>query len=72
MADGKPDLSGLWLNELGSFALPPLPAPQHWRRIIDTARPSPDDIAEAGREARLTTAHYRVEARAIVVLKAGP
>ena len=39
-----------------------------WRRVIDTALPSPDDIRAAGAEVQLTGDEYRVEARSIVVL----
>lgn len=42
--------------------------PGEWKRVIDTARPSPDDIVEPGREIPLTTLHYPVAARSIVVL----
>jgi glycogen operon protein len=40
-----------------------------WRRVIDTARPSPDDIVEPGQEHTLQTASYRVAARSVVVLR---
>ena len=39
-----------------------------WRRAVDTARPSPEDIVEPGREPALTTASYPVRARSVVVL----
>jgi glycogen operon protein len=39
-----------------------------WRRVVDTARPSPDDIVEPGHEAALETAGYTVRARSVVVL----
>jgi len=40
-----------------------------WRRVIDTARPSPDDIVEPGHEHTLQTASYMVAARSVVVLR---
>ena len=40
-----------------------------WRRVVDTARPSPDDILEPGTEPRLEAAGYTVRARSIVVLR---
>jgi len=39
-----------------------------WRRAIDTAVPSPDEICEAGREVQVAGAYYTVEARSVVVL----
>ncbi|HRI14947.1 MAG TPA: isoamylase [Verrucomicrobiota bacterium] len=42
-----------------------------WRRVVDTARPSPSDILETGREAILEAAEYQVGARSIVVLCRG-
>jgi isoamylase len=40
-----------------------------WRRAVDTARPSPEDIVEPGTEPRLETASYTVRARSVVVLR---
>ena len=40
-----------------------------WRRIVDTARPSPDDIVEPKNEAALETSSYLVRARSVVVLR---
>jgi hypothetical protein len=37
MADGRPDLSGFWLNELSNFALPPVPL-QPWAEKIRKER----------------------------------
>jgi isoamylase len=42
-----------------------------WRRVVDTARPSPDDIIPAGYEPTLDTARYPVRARSVVVLRRG-
>ncbi len=39
-----------------------------WQRVVDTARESPHDILEPGREAPLQNLEYRVKARSIVVL----
>ena len=38
-------------------------------RVVDTARPSPDDIVEPGHEPLLQTASYVVRARSVVVLR---
>ena len=40
-----------------------------WRRVVDTARPSPEDIIEPGDEPTLDAARYRVRARSVVVLR---
>lgn len=40
-----------------------------WRRIVDTARPSPEDIAEPGHEPALETANYIMRLRSVVVLR---
>jgi isoamylase len=42
--------------------------PSEWRRVVDTARPSPEDIVTAGQEPRLTSPSYTVRARSVVVL----
>ncbi|HEC16726.1 MAG TPA: glycogen-debranching protein [Sedimenticola sp.] len=42
--------------------------PGRWRRVIDTARESPHDIEDPGREAPLQGPDYRVGARSVVVL----
>ena len=39
-----------------------------WRRVIDTAQESPDDILEPGRDAVVTAPRCRVEARSVVAL----
>jgi isoamylase len=43
--------------------------PADWRRVVDTARPSPEDILEPGREPRLESANYAVGPRSLVVLR---
>jgi isoamylase len=40
-----------------------------WRRVVDTSRPSPEDIVEAGSEPALAAASYPVRARSVVVLR---
>ncbi len=40
-----------------------------WWRVVDTALPSPHDIAEPGHEVRLDRPDYRVGARSVVVLR---
>ncbi len=40
-----------------------------WRRVIDTARPSPQDIFEPGEDASLESPNYLVRARSVVVLR---
>jgi isoamylase len=39
-----------------------------WLRVVDTSRPSPDDIAAPGSEPRLQSLEYRLPARSIAVL----
>ena len=43
-------------------------APGEWRRVVDTARESPDDIRKPGPEVTLTSARYTVVARSVAVL----
>ena len=50
-----------------SFGIHDLSA-RGWKRVVDTALPSPDDIVEAGSEPDLDSARYRVSGRSIVVL----
>jgi len=40
-----------------------------WRRVVDTSRPSPEDILEAHQEAPLSVLQYLVKARSIVLLR---
>ncbi len=40
-----------------------------WRRVVDTSRPSPDDIVESGSGPALEGESYPVPARSIVVLR---
>ncbi len=39
-----------------------------WRRVIDTAEPSPRDILEPGQEVVVPSPHYQVQGRSVVVL----
>jgi glycogen operon protein len=43
--------------------------PGGWRRVVDTARPSPEDIIEPGSEPAVESASYTVRARSVVVLR---
>ena len=42
---------------------------REWRRVVDTARPSPEDIADPGDETPLASLEYEVAPRSIVVLE---
>ncbi len=53
-----------------TFELPALPSEQRWRRVVDTALPSPDDISQPGKERPVAGREYRVEARSVVILLA--
>ena len=39
-----------------------------WHLAVDTARPSPNDIAEPGKEEPIGSPRVRVEPRSVVVL----
>mgnify|MGYP000679771481 CR=1 FL=1 len=67
--DGGADLhimSNMYWEPL-SFAVPEV-AGRRWFHAIDTSRPSPDDIAEPGKELPLTSDRVTVAGRSIVVL----
>jgi glycogen operon protein len=53
------------------FELPALAAGQRWRRWIDTARESPEDIVPWKAAPSVGEGTYRAEARSVVVLIAG-
>ncbi|PSB34482.1 glycogen debranching enzyme GlgX [Stenomitos frigidus ULC18] len=53
-----------------TFELPPLGQSERWYRIIDTALPSPRDIAEPTAAPQVRRRKYPVEARSSVVLMA--
>jgi len=52
------------------FELPQAPGGGPWRRQVDTARPSPEDIAPIGEAPAWEAATYLVEGRSVVVLVA--
>jgi isoamylase len=54
-----------------TFELPEPPARRRWLRVVDTARPAPDDIAEPGREVAIDAPQVTVAAYACVVLRSG-
>jgi isoamylase len=58
-------INGYWQDR--SFTVPDCQASE-WRRVVDTARPSPEDIVERGNEPTLEAASYTVRARSVVVL----
>ncbi len=51
------------------FELPP--APRGWRRLVDTAQPSPGDAMAWGDAPLVTGPRYRAEARSVVLLGTG-
>jgi glycogen operon protein len=67
--DGEGDLH-VMMNmhwEPLSFEVPEV-AGRRWHRLVDTGRPSPEDVAEPGREVPVDGAEYPVGDRSIVVL----
>jgi glycogen operon protein len=52
------------------FELPPVPG-RRWRRLVDTARPSPEDIVEAAHQAPIEGDRVRVESRSVLILLSG-
>ena len=58
-------INGYWQDR--SFTVPECQTCE-WRRVVDTARPSPEDIVERGNEPTLEAASYTVRARSVVVL----
>ena len=51
-----------------TFELPPLPPGRHWRRVIDTALPAPEDFSQLESAIAIKTSSYRVTERSSVVL----
>ena len=51
-----------------TFELPPVPAEPRWRRCIDTALDSPDDICPWESAPVVRQATYEVQPRSVVVL----
>jgi glycogen operon protein len=52
------------------FTLPGLPSGRRWLRVVDTAQPSPADIAAPGQEVPVGKDCYEVAARSAVILRA--
>jgi len=58
-----------WEPLVFSLPTPPPHTPQ-WRRLVDTALPSPDDASEWAHAPTVTTSTYEVCARSVVLLGA--
>jgi len=54
-----------------AFEMPAAAADQPWRRCLDTALPSPDDISPIEQAALFTGTHYVAQPRSVVVLALG-
>jgi glycogen operon protein len=52
------------------FEVPIVPG-RRWRRLVDTARPSPEDIVEDVRQSLLGADRVRVEGRSVLILLSG-
>ena len=52
------------------FEVPIVPG-RRWRRLVDTARPSPEDIVEVVRQAPIDGDRVRVEGRSVLILLSG-
>jgi isoamylase len=50
------------------FELPPHPQKRQWLKVVDTALPSPADIAECGKEMVVPARTYHVEKHSTVVV----
>jgi glycogen operon protein len=61
-------LNAYW--ESLEFELPELPPGVCWHRVVDTASPSPEDLAEPGRELPHLDSAYLAGARSAVILVA--
>ena len=59
-------MNGRW--EGRTFTVPE-DAGMKWRRVVDTSKPSPEDILEPGSEPKIDSSKYPVPARSIVVLR---
>jgi glycogen operon protein len=51
-----------------SFQLPHSGDAKQWRRIVDTAKPSPDDCLDVAHADPVSGQFYRVESRSSVLL----
>jgi glycogen operon protein len=49
------------------FEVPIVPG-RRWRRLVDTARPSPEDIVEDVHQAPLEKDRVRVEGRSVLII----
>jgi glycogen operon protein len=72
LSDGETDamvhiLFNAYWDDL-AFELPPHPADGPWYRFVDTALPSPADIADPGQETPIDAATYTARARSVVIL----
>jgi glycogen operon protein len=54
-----------------AFEMPAAAVDQPWRRCLDTALPSPDDISPIEQAALFTGTHYVAQPRSVVVLALG-
>jgi len=59
-----------WSRPL-TFTLPDPPAGKTWRRVVDTARPSPADLSPLAEAEPINTATCKLEAHSVIVLHAG-
>ncbi|MBX9581226.1 MAG: glycogen debranching protein GlgX [Gemmataceae bacterium] len=61
-----------WIDPV-RFRVPPSPTRRRWRRVVDTARPSPDDFVPEGEGPVVEEgSYYTVEAHSLVVLVTEP
>jgi glycogen operon protein len=70
--DGEPDLHvilNMYWDAL-EFEIPAVPG-RRWYRLVDTARPSPDDIVEDSRKVPIECSRLRAEGRSVLVLLSG-
>jgi isoamylase len=67
--DGESDLHAMLNMYWGplDFEVPVVPG-RRWYRIVDTARPSPEDIVETARQVPIEGHQVRVEGRSVLVL----
>jgi glycogen operon protein len=65
MSDVHAMLNMYW--DAFDFEVPTVPG-RRWYRIVDTARPSPEDIAEAAHQVPIDEQRVRVEGRSVLVL----
>ncbi|MCI0417060.1 glycogen debranching protein GlgX [bacterium] len=66
---GAPDLHAMincYWEDL-QFELPLLPAQKQWLQSVDTSLPSPNDIADNGKEIPVQSGHYLVSANSVAI-----